>query len=85
MTNLELRPLREQVGCSQSELAKRMQLGSQSTLSFWERTGDLKLSSLVGYIEALGGELTLTIELNGKTFTKVIKKKKKTKEPDANK
>jgi DNA-binding transcriptional regulator YiaG len=53
---MELKTLREHRTVSQVDLAKSL-LITQATVSKTERRDDLLLSTLRGYIEALGGEL----------------------------
>lgn len=50
--------LRQHFGLTQAELAPRVGT-SQSDLSKLERRGDIRVSSLRGYVEALGGSLRL--------------------------
>jgi DNA-binding XRE family transcriptional regulator len=50
--------LRERQGVTQTELARRLEV-SQANVSRIEHETDLKLSTLRGYVEALGGELEL--------------------------
>jgi DNA-binding XRE family transcriptional regulator len=50
--------LRQALGVSQTELARRLEV-SQANVSRIEHEHDLKLSTLRGYIAALGGELEL--------------------------
>lgn len=59
---LTLRQLREQVNMTQSDIAKRLEIG-QDSVSRMENRGDIKLSTLQAYIEALGGKLTISAEL----------------------
>lgn len=56
---LTLRQLRELLGLTQDELAERLEIG-QDNVSRLERRDDVKLSTLRGYVEALGGELHVT-------------------------
>lgn len=55
---LELAGARGERGVSQTELAKRMKV-SQANISRIEREGDIHLSTLAGYVGALGGELKI--------------------------
>jgi predicted transcriptional regulator len=59
---LTLRQLREQVNMTQSDIAERLEIG-QDSVSRMENRGDIKLSTLQAYIEALGGKLTISAEL----------------------
>ncbi len=55
---LELADARGERGVSQTELAKRMKV-SQANISRIEREGDIHLSTLAGYVGALGGKLKI--------------------------
>ena len=55
---LELADARGGRGVSQTELAKRMKV-SQANISRIEREGDIHLSTLAGYVGALGGTLKI--------------------------
>jgi hypothetical protein len=59
-----LRELRESREVPQEELAKSLDV-SQAHVSQTERRGDLRLSTLRGYIEALGGELVVSAKFDG--------------------
>lgn len=59
---LTLRQLREQVNMTQSAIAERLEIG-QDSVSRMENRGDIKLSTLQAYVEALGGTLTISAEL----------------------
>jgi len=56
---LTLRQLRELLGLTQDEIADRLEI-AQENVSRFERREDVRLSTLRGYIEALGGELHIT-------------------------
>lgn len=56
---LHLQQAREQAGISQEELAKRLDM-SQPALSRVEHRADVRLSTLVRYVEAMGGEIEIT-------------------------
>jgi DNA-binding XRE family transcriptional regulator len=66
-----LRELREMTGMTQAELAAKLE-ATQSHLSQVEAQDDLRLSTLRRYVKALGGEVHLRAELNGRTFDLVI-------------
>ncbi len=66
-----LRQLRELAGLTQVEVAARLE-ATQSHLSQMEAQDDLRLSTLRRYVKALGGQVHLRAELNGKTFDLVI-------------
>ncbi|MEE9318815.1 MAG: helix-turn-helix transcriptional regulator [Granulosicoccus sp.] len=56
---LTLRQLREALNLTQSVIAERLDIG-QHSVSRMENRGDIKLSTLRAYIEALGGQLNIT-------------------------
>jgi predicted XRE-type DNA-binding protein len=58
-TALGLAELREHAGMTQAQVAERMQ-ARQSNVSRLERQDDLYLSTLQGYVEALGGQLEVS-------------------------
>ena len=66
-----LRQLRELTGMTQAEVAARLE-ATQSHLSQMEAQDDLRLSTLRRYVRAIGGEVHLRAELNGKIFDLVI-------------
>ncbi|MCH4563657.1 helix-turn-helix domain-containing protein [Halomonas sp. EGI 63088] len=55
--------LREQLDLSQVELATLMGVSQPSVANLEKRGTEIKLSSLKRYIEAMGGKLTIDIEL----------------------
>lgn len=55
-----LRTLRQERGLTQVELAELLEM-DQGNLSAMERREDIKLSTLLKYIDALGGDVTLTV------------------------
>jgi DNA-binding XRE family transcriptional regulator len=62
-----LAQLREQLQLSQSDLAKVLGISQPSVANLEKRGAEIKLSSLKRYVEAMGGKLSLDIELpNGK-------------------
>jgi DNA-binding XRE family transcriptional regulator len=64
---MHLQALREHRNLSQETLAKLMQL-SQAAISKTEHRGDLLLSTLQSFIEALGGELRISAEFPTETI-----------------
>ena len=68
---VHLRHLREELELSQVQLAEKIGI-SQTAIAAIEARGDeIKLSSLKKYVEALGGKLSLNVELptgDGRTF-----------------
>jgi DNA-binding Xre family transcriptional regulator len=55
---MTLRQLRQALNITQNELADRLET-AQNNVSRMERRNDMKLSTLEGYVEALGGSLKL--------------------------
>ncbi|MDN3520728.1 helix-turn-helix domain-containing protein [Halomonas ramblicola] len=55
--------LREQLEVSQVELAEMMGISQPSVANLEKRGAEIKLSSLKRYVEAMGGKLTIDIEL----------------------
>ncbi len=62
---MDLRALREAVGLTQEELARKVEV-TQSQLSKLERREDHRLSTLRRYVEALGGEIEIVALIEGK-------------------
>ncbi len=60
--------LRRAAGFNQSEIAERWGRG-QSQVSKVERAPDsVEIATLAGYVRALGGNLSITIEVGGHTY-----------------
>ena len=59
---LTLRELRKAVDRTQTQVAKILGI-SQDSVSRLEQRSDLLLSTLRGYVEAMGGELEITVKL----------------------
>ena len=60
--------LRKAAGFNQSEIAERWGRG-QSQVSKVERAPDsVEIATLAGYVRALGGNLSITIEVGGHTY-----------------
>lgn len=57
--NVRLRDLRESMGISQTQLAKRMRI-QQASVSKIEQGRDMRVSTLRSLVAALGGELAIT-------------------------
>jgi Predicted transcriptional regulator with C-terminal CBS domains len=68
-TSYQLRALRKQAGLTQVALAELLGV-SQNRISRLERgqAGRVLLSTLRRYVEALGGELTVSMSLGGASF-----------------
>jgi transcriptional regulator with XRE-family HTH domain len=90
---MSLRELRRLRKLTQARLAKKLKIGQEGVSRIEKRT-DLYLSTLRGYVEAMGGKLTLMVEFpdrqpvilvglgedaNQKSSEKKAKKKSKTK------
>lgn len=58
LIHLALQELRQTLNLTQQDLAEKLAL-SQPSLSKLEHQDDIQVSTLAGYIEALGGELKL--------------------------
>jgi len=65
LLEMDLRALREAVGLTQEELARKVEV-TQSQLSKLERREDHRLSTLRRYVEALGGQLEISAVIEGK-------------------
>lgn len=60
-----LQEVRKLAGLTQARLSKKLDM-RQSNVSRLEKNSDMLLSTLQGYIEAVGGKLNLTVELPDK-------------------
>ncbi|PHM52747.1 helix-turn-helix domain-containing protein [Xenorhabdus sp. KK7.4] len=68
-TGLQL--LREELNISQQKLADSLGISQPAITQIEQRGNDIKLVTLKRYVEAMGGKLSLTVELptgNGKIF-----------------
>jgi DNA-binding XRE family transcriptional regulator len=65
---LRLAALRRKRKKSQATVAKKLKV-SQSNISQLERGGDPKLSTVAGYIDALGGKLEMVAVFDDETIT----------------
>lgn len=61
---MPLAEIRKAIGLTQAELAKRMD-ATQGGVSKVENAADMYLTTLRKYVEALGGDLTLTATFRG--------------------
>jgi transcriptional regulator with XRE-family HTH domain len=61
-----LRALRKLAGLTQTDIAKRLKVG-QAAVSKIERRGDVQISSLKKYLEALGATLRIDASFDSKT------------------
>lgn len=62
---LTLQELRKTAGLTQASLSEDLQM-PQSNVSRLEKSSDMLLSTLRSYVEAVGGQLNLTVELPDK-------------------
>jgi DNA-binding transcriptional regulator YiaG len=62
---LTLQELRKAVGLTQAEIARSLEM-PQSNVSRLERESDMLLSTLRNYIDAIGGNLVISVELPNK-------------------
>ena len=60
-----LQDLRKAFGLTQVQMAKKLNIG-QDSVSRVEKRADMLLSTLRGYVEAMGGELNLVAEFPGR-------------------
>ncbi|WP_343552242.1 helix-turn-helix transcriptional regulator [Pantoea sp.] len=60
---IRLRQLREEMELSQMQLAEKMGISQPAIAAIEARGDEIKLSSLKKYVEALGGKLSLNVEL----------------------
>lgn len=63
LMELKLSILREQLELSQFEMAQRLGISQPSVANLEKRGTEVKLSSLKRYVEAMGGKLTLDVQL----------------------
>ena len=60
---IRLAMLREELELSQAQMAERLGVSQPSIANLEKRGEEIKLSSLKRYVDAMGGKLTLNIEL----------------------
>lgn len=60
---MRLSMLREELEISQVEMAKSLGISQPSVANLEKRGQEIKLSSLKRYVEAMGGKLTLDVQL----------------------
>jgi len=63
LLEVKLQSLREELEFTQSELAKTMGISQPSVVAIEQRGNDVKLSTIKRYVEAMGGRMSLDIEL----------------------
>lgn len=60
-----LRDLRKALDLTQADLAKRLGVGQEAVSRYEQRT-DMLLSTLQGYLQAMGGRMTIIAEFPGR-------------------
>ena len=63
LLEVKLQSLREELEFTQSELATTMGISQPSVVAIEQRGNDVKLSTIKRYVEAMGGRMSLDIEL----------------------
>lgn len=67
---LQLYRIREEVAFSQQQMAQALNIKQPSVVALEKRGNDVKLSSIKRYVEAMGGSLSLSVDLpTGKKIT----------------
>ena len=70
MIDLQLYKIREELQLTQQQMADAMGIAQPAVVALEKRGKDIKLSSMKRYIEAMGGELSLSVKLaTGKTVS----------------
>lgn len=64
---IELAEIRREAGVTQAEMAARLST-TQGSVSQLERRGDVLLSTLSQYLDALGAEARITVTIGERTF-----------------
>jgi transcriptional regulator with XRE-family HTH domain len=64
---IELSEIRREAGVTQAEMAARLST-TQGSVSQLERRGDVLLSTLSEYLNALGAEARITVTMGERTF-----------------
>lgn len=60
---VKLQTIREELELTQSELARNMGISQPSVVAIEQRGSDVKLSTIKRYVEAMGGKMSIDIEL----------------------
>nr|WP_090281491.1 helix-turn-helix domain-containing protein [Mycolicibacterium komanii]CRL77945.1 helix-turn-helix domain-containing protein [Mycolicibacterium komanii] len=68
---IELSEMRREAGVTQAEMAVRLRI-TQGGVSQLERRGDVLLSTLSDYLNALGAEGRITVTIGERTFEHVL-------------
>jgi DNA-binding XRE family transcriptional regulator len=67
---LALQELRQLLGLTQAEVAQKLGM-PQSNISRLEKSSDMLISTLRGYVEAVGGKLEIAIEMPDRPTVKL--------------
>lgn len=62
--HMALRDVRKAMGKTQATVARQLGIKQENVARF-EKRGDMLLSTLRGYVEALGGRVTLNVQMPG--------------------
>jgi len=73
---IDLAAIRRAAGLTQVELAANLGVG-QAHISKLERQSDMLISTLASYLQALGAEASLVVEIGGQTVTYVLNAERK--------
>ncbi|NQZ10838.1 MAG: helix-turn-helix transcriptional regulator [Algicola sp.] len=60
---VKLHTIREELKLTQSQLAANMGISQPSVVAIEQRGSDIKLSTIKRYVEAMGGKMSIDIEL----------------------
>ncbi len=63
LLEVKLQAVREELEFTQSELAHNMGISQPSVVAIEQRGADAKLSTIKRYVEAMGGKMSIDIEL----------------------
>ena len=63
LLEVKLHAIREELELTQSQIASNMGISQPSVVAIEQRGSDLKISTMKRYIEAMGGKMSIDIEL----------------------
>ena len=63
LLKVKFQAIREELELTQAELARNMGISQPSVVAIEQRGNDVKLSTIKRYIEAMGGKMSINIEL----------------------
>ncbi|OBU16509.1 transcriptional regulator [Photobacterium aquimaris] len=63
LLEVKFQAIREELELTQAELARNMGISQPSVVAIEQRGNDVKLSTIKRYIEAMGGKMSINIEL----------------------